>query len=66
MKKKYLDDFYERCSIDEKCAIFALSLPLFLVNKDLIVKSEQFLKINYDLLHTDIDVLASLYFKGEK
>lgn len=65
MNKQYIDDFYERCTTDKKCAIFALSLPLFLISKDLTVKSEQFLKTDYDLLHTDIDVLASLYFKGE-
>lgn len=65
MNKKYIDDFYDRVSADKKCGIFALSLPLFLINKDLTVKSEQFLKTNYDLLHTDIDVLASLYFNGK-
>lgn len=65
MNKKYIDDFYNRVSEDKKCEIFALSLPLFLINKDLMVKSENFLKTNYDLLHTDIDVLASLYFNGK-
>ncbi|RBQ27997.1 MarR family winged helix-turn-helix transcriptional regulator [Aliarcobacter vitoriensis] len=65
MDKQYIDSFYDRVKSDEKCEIFSLSLPLFLINKDLTVASEQFLKTNYDLLHTDIDVLASLFFNGE-
>ena len=44
------------------CIIFAIVL----INKDLMVKSENFFKTNYDLLHTDIDVLASLYFNGKR
>lgn len=65
MDKKYIDSFYNKVRNDKKHAIFELSLPLFLINKDLTLDSEHILKTEYDLLHTDLDVLASLYFNGK-
>ncbi|MDD2974061.1 winged helix DNA-binding protein [Aliarcobacter cryaerophilus] len=65
MNKKYIDEFYSRVEKDKKHEIFALSLPMFLANKHIYNESESFYKTNYDLLHSDIDVLAALYFSNE-
>ena len=60
MNKKYIDEFYSRVAKDKKHEIFALSLPMFLANKHIYNESESFYKTSYDLLHSDIDVLAAL------
>ena len=65
MNKKYIDEFYSRVEKDKKHEVFALSLPMFLVNKHIYNESESFYKTSYDLLHSDIDVLAALYFTNE-
>ncbi len=65
MNKKYIDEFYSRVAKDKKHEIFALSLPMFLANKHIYNESESFYKTSYDLLHSDIDVLAALYFSNE-
>ena len=65
MNKKYIDEFYSRVEKDKKHEIFALSLPMFLANKHIYNESESFYKTSYDLLHSDIDVLAALYFSNE-
>ena len=65
MNKKYIDEFYSRVAKDKKHEVFALSLPMFLVNKHIYNESESFYKTSYDLLHSDIDVLAALYFSNE-
>ena len=65
MNKKYIDEFYSRVAKDKKHEIFALSLPMFLANKYIYNESESFYKTIYDLLHSDIDVLAALYFTNE-
>lgn len=64
MNKKYLDDFYQRVSQNECHEVFTLSLPMLLITKSLHNSSETFFKSNYDLLHSDIDVLAALYFNN--
>ncbi|QKF73482.1 transcriptional regulator, MarR family [Aliarcobacter faecis] len=64
MNKKYLDDFYQRVSQNECHEVFTLSLPMLLITKSLHNSSEAFFKSNYDLLHSDIDVLAALYFNN--
>lgn len=64
MNKKYIDDFYKRVSQNENHEVFTLSLPMLLITKSLHNNSESFFKLNYDLLHSDIDVLAALYFNN--
>lgn len=65
MNKNYIDEFYKRMLDDEEYKIFTITLPMFLVKRSIYTKSEAFFKTNYDLLHSDIDVLASLYFVGQ-
>lgn len=62
MNKRYLDDFYQRVQENKEYDIFTLSLPMFLITKNLQIYSDSFYKSKYDLLHSDIDVLAALYF----
>ncbi|MDZ7820024.1 MAG: MarR family transcriptional regulator [Aliarcobacter sp.] len=66
MDKKYLDKFYNNMSNSKEYDIFALSLPIALIHKKMYQETESFLKDNYDLLHSDIDVLATLYFNENK
>lgn len=62
MNKKYIDDFYQRVSQNRSHEVFTLSLPMLLITKNLYNTSESFFKSNYDLIHSEIDVLAALYF----
>ena len=62
MKKKHIDKFYSSTVKSKEFEIFALSLPITLIHKNMFNESEHFFKTQYDLLHSHIDVLASLYF----
>ncbi len=65
MNKKYIDEFYKRVENNKTYDVFSLSLPLLLINKHLHNTSEQYFRSKYNLLHSDIDVLAALYFNNE-
>ncbi len=62
MKRKHIDKFYSSTVKSKDFEIFALSLPITLIHKNMFNESEHFFKTQYDLLHSHIDVLASLYF----
>lgn len=62
MKKKYLDKFYNNTITYKQYEIFATALPITLLYKSMFNETEQFLKEKYDLLHSHVDVLATLYF----
>ena len=64
MKRKNIDKFYNTTIKSKEFEVFALSLPITLIHKNMFNDTEHFLKTNYDLLHSHIDVLASLYFDG--
>ena len=64
MKRKHIDKFYNTTIKSKEFEVFALSLPITLIHKNMFNDTEHFLKTNYDLLHSHIDVLASLYFDG--
>lgn len=64
MNRKYIDKFYNTTAKKDEFKVFALTLPINLIHKDMYNHSEDFIKTNYDLLHSHIDVLASLYFNG--
>ena len=65
MNRKYIDKFYNTTAKKDEFEIFALTLPINLIYKDMYSESENFIKTNYDLLHSHIDVLASLHFNGK-
>ncbi|MDD2895726.1 MAG: MarR family transcriptional regulator [Aliarcobacter sp.] len=64
MKRKHIDKFYNTTIKSKEYEIFALTLPITLIHKNMLNETECFLKTNYDLLHSHVDVLASLYFDG--
>jgi DNA-binding MarR family transcriptional regulator len=64
MKKKYLENFYNNIVTYEQYKVFAMALPITLLHKNMFNQTEQFLKEKYDLLHSHVDVLATLYFNG--
>lgn len=66
MDKKYIDKFYKRTENSDEYEIFTLTLPIALIYKKMYQETESFLKNNYDLLHSDLDVLASLYFNENR
>ena len=64
MKKTHIDKFYNSTIKSKEFEIFALSLPITLIHKNLFNETEHFLKTQYDLLHSHIDVMAALYFNN--
>lgn len=62
MDKKYIDKFYKTTLKSKEFEVFAFTLPITLLHKNMYNESEQFFKEKYDLLHSHISVLASLYF----
>ncbi|WP_228713232.1 MarR family winged helix-turn-helix transcriptional regulator [Halarcobacter bivalviorum] len=46
--------------------MFNISLPITLIYKNNYNKNEQMFKQKYNLIHSDVDVLASLYFNGKE
>lgn len=64
MKRKHIDKFYNTTIKSKEFEVFALSLPITLIHKNMFNDTECFLKTQYDLLHSHVDVLASLYFDG--
>ena len=62
MKKTHIDKFYNTTIKSKEFEIFALSLPITLIHKNMFNETEYFLKTEYDLLHSHVDVLAALYF----
>ena len=59
MKKEYLDNLY-KTTLKEENSVLALSLPIALLYKYIFNKNAHLLQINYDLTHSEIDVLAVL------
>ena len=64
MKRKHIDKFYNTTIKSKEYEVFALSLPITLIHKNMFNDTECYLKTQYDLLHSHVDVLASLYFDG--
>lgn len=56
-----LTNFYEKVKNGDLAEIFTITLPIALIHKILFVNGEEFLKENFALLNSEIDVLASLY-----
>jgi len=56
-----IQNFYDKVKIGDLPEIFQLTFPMMLIDKTLFSKSENFYKEKYDLLKSEVDVLASLY-----
>ena len=66
MDKINLDNFYNKISKTKEYEVFSFTLPITIMHKKMHQQTENFLKDNYDLLTSDIDVLAALYFNGSQ
>lgn len=66
MEKQYIENFFENIKSMQKYDIFNISLPITLIYRHNYNKNEQLFKQKYDLLHSDVDVLASLYFNSKE
>ncbi|RXJ88049.1 MarR family winged helix-turn-helix transcriptional regulator [Arcobacter sp. CECT 8985] len=65
MEKRHLDKFYKDILKNPLYKQYGLILPITVIYKNLFNDAECFTKKTYDLIHSDIDVLAALYFNGE-
>ncbi|MDD3443043.1 MAG: MarR family winged helix-turn-helix transcriptional regulator [Sulfurimonas denitrificans] len=70
MKKNRVDNdlitnFYEKVEAKELPEIFLMTFPIALIHKTIFSHSESFLKEKFDLLNSEVDVLASLYTHGK-
>ncbi|WP_417332349.1 MarR family winged helix-turn-helix transcriptional regulator [Halarcobacter sp.] len=66
MDKQYIEKFFENMKQKEGYDVFNISLPITLIYKHNFNKNEQMFKQKYNLIHSDVDVLASLYFNGKE
>ena len=63
MRKFQLDNAYDNIFKDDD--IFAITLPLVIIYKKMFNLNEEVLRQKYNLLHSELDVLATLFFDGE-
>lgn len=56
-----LTNFYEKVKNGDLPSIFEITLPIAFIHKTIFTNGEEFLKENFALLNSEIDVLASLY-----
>lgn len=56
-----ISNFYNKLDSGELPKIFALTLPIALIQKTLFANGEEFFKERFSLMTSEIDVLASLY-----
>jgi len=63
MKKLQLDNAYNNVFTDDDT--LAITLPLVIIYKKMFNQNEETLKQKYNLLHSELDVLATLFFNGE-
>jgi DNA-binding MarR family transcriptional regulator len=59
--KHLIPNFYNKVELGYLPETFKLALPMTLIHKTLLGHSELFYKEKYDLLKSEVDVLASLY-----
>lgn len=56
-----IPNFYKHMELGNLPEIFQFTYPIMLIDKTLFAHSENFFKEKYDLLKSEVDVLASLY-----
>ncbi len=60
-----ISNFYDKVDAKELPEIFLMTFPIALIHKTIFSHSESFLKERFDLLNSEVDVLASLYTHGK-
>jgi len=66
MEKKYIEIFFENIKKKKEYDVFSIALPINLIYKCDFNENEQLFKDKYNLIHSDIDVLAALYFNNKE
>ena len=66
MNNNLITNFYEKVASKELPEIFLMTLPITLIQKSIFTHAESFLKERFDLIHSEVDVLASLYTHNKK
>jgi len=56
-----LNHYYDQMALKKLPSIFRITLPITLIQKSTFTHVEAFVKERFDLLHSEVDVLASLY-----
>lgn len=56
-----ITNFYEKVESKELSEVFMITFPIALIHKTIFSHAESFLKEKFDLLNSEVDVLASLY-----
>lgn len=64
MKKETLDNYYTNVFQGES-EVLGLALPMTLIHKYMFNQGCALLEDKYDLIHSQMDVLATLYFNGK-
>ncbi|MCK9473592.1 MarR family winged helix-turn-helix transcriptional regulator [Sulfurimonas sp.] len=60
-----ITDFYKKVDSKELSEVFLMTFPIALIHKNIFSHLESFLKEKFDLLNSELDVLASLYTHGK-
>lgn len=65
MEKRHIEHFFETTAKIEDYEMFNYTLPITLIYKTMYNDGEHILREKFDLFHSDVDVLAALYFNGK-
>ncbi len=60
-----ITNFYDKVASKELSEVFLMTFPIALIHKTIFSHSENFLKEKFDLLNSEVDVLASLFTNGK-
>lgn len=60
-----ITNFYDKVDSKELSEVFLMTFPIALIHKTIFSHSENFLKEKFDLLNSEVDVLASLFTNGK-
>lgn len=65
MDKHYLEHFFEHTGQLKEYYVANFTLPLTLIYKNMFNDTEHLLKTKFNMIHSELDVLAALYFNGK-
>ncbi|MDT8339741.1 MAG: helix-turn-helix domain-containing protein, partial [Sulfurimonas sp.] len=60
-----ITNFYDKVSEGELSEVFLMTFPIAVIQKTIFTHAESFLKEKFDLLNSEVDVLASLFTHGK-
>lgn len=60
-----ITNFYDKVADGELPEVFLMTFPIAVIQKTIFAHAESFLKEKFDLLNSEVDVLASLFTHGK-